>query len=213
MNKIRIAIVDDKQMFRKSVVKVIEAEHDFEIVLEAENGVQLLDLLLDSKPEVILMDIRMPKMDGIETSIRVQKLYPQIKIIAFSQYDYEANIIEMYARGVKSFIGKDARLDELFNAIRIVYNGGSYLTELASEIIQKHLIVSLLPKSTVKHSLSDFEMTILKGVCNGDSSVEIGKILNKSPRTIEDHRANLCKKFEVANKEQLIALVSRAKII
>ncbi|MCX8490187.1 MAG: response regulator transcription factor, partial [Cyclobacteriaceae bacterium] len=121
MSKIKIAIADDNKQFRNTIKALFKTERDLEIVLEADNGVQLLDQLKTEQPEIILMDIRMPKMNGIEASKKVLELYPKIKIITYSQYDYESNIVQMYIVGVKSFIGKEDRPEELLKAIRTVY--------------------------------------------------------------------------------------------
>ena len=86
------------------------------------------------------MDIRMPKMDGIIATEKVREFYPNIKIIAYSQYDYEANIVAMYSKGVKSFVGKDDGPEELLKAIRTVHGGGAYMTDMAMEIVQRKLI-------------------------------------------------------------------------
>ena len=107
MRKIKIAIADDHEKSRYALTKFIHLETDLEVVLQVENGVQLMEMLKTVTPDIILMDIRMPKMNGFEASEIVKKTYPDIKIIAFSQYDFETNIIEMNIRGVKSFIGKE----------------------------------------------------------------------------------------------------------
>lgn len=206
MNKIRLAIVDDHQFFRSLLVNILKKESDFEIVLEAEDGLHLLELLKTIKPDIILMDISMPKMNGMEASTKVMELYPHIKIIAYSQFDNEANILEMYVRGVTSFIGKDERQELLVSAIRTLYSGAIYLTPLASEIIQRNLSL-LIPKVRSIGQLSNFEDTLLRLICNGATSVELGNTLSKSSRTIEDHREKLYKKLGVKTKDDLLKKV------
>lgn len=210
MKKIKLALVDDHDGFRKAITRLIQLEDDLKVVLQAENGVQLLELLKTTTVEVILMDIRMPKMDGFEASAQVKRLHPNIKIIAFSQYDIEANIVEMYIRGVRSFVGKEDKPEELFKAIRTIWNGGVYMTDHSSQIIQQYLTKFQISKSP---SLNDFETGLLKLVCKGNSSSEIGRTLNKSHRTIEEHRENLYKKFGVRSKEELIAVAIKNKIV
>lgn len=107
MTKIKLALAEDHKEFRKAIKRLIHLEGDLEVILEAENGLHLLDQLKAKTPNIILMDIRMPKMNGIEATVRIKEEYPEIKIIAFSQYDQEENIIEMNIHGVKSFIGKE----------------------------------------------------------------------------------------------------------
>ena len=156
MSKIKIAIVDDNKQFRRAIRVLFKTELDLEIIVEADNGVHLLEQLKTDQPDIILMDIRMPRMNGIEASRKVRELYPKIKIITFSQYDCEANIVEMFIIGVKSFIGKDDSPDELLRAIRTVSTSGSYMTDLATEIIQRKLAYKAKESNNI-HLLNDAE--------------------------------------------------------
>jgi DNA-binding NarL/FixJ family response regulator len=208
MTKIKIAIADDNKQFRNSIKTLFKTERDLEIIFEADNGVQLLEQLKTEQPEIILMDIRMPKMNGMETSKKVIELYPKIKIITFSQYDYESNIVQMYIIGVKSFIGKDDRPEELLKAIRTVYTSGSYMTDMATEIIKRNLAYKAKESNNI-HLLDEHEKDFIKMIIKGLSSVEIATKINKSPRTVEDMRKRLYSKFNIDCKEQLIALASK----
>ena len=209
MSKIKIALVDDNKQFRNATKALFKTERDLEITLEAENGIQLLEHLKSEQPEIILMDIRMPKLNGIETSKKVIELYPQIKIITFSQYDYESNIVEMYIIGVKSFIGKDDRPEELIKAIRTVYTSGSYMTDMATEIIKRNLAYKAKESNNVHLLANQQEKELVKMIIKGLSSVNIASKINKSPRTVEDMRKRLYLKFNINCKEQLIALASK----
>lgn len=202
VDKIKIAIADDHPKFRMAVCQLLHTYDDFRVVLQAINGKDLLQQLKTKTPDIILMDIRMPEMNGVEATDQVKELYPQIKIIALSQYDFESNIVEMYAHGVKSFIGKDDDSEELVKAIRIVHSGGAYMTNHSAEIIQRKLAY-LQPLEKLSN-LTEFEEYLLKAICKGQSSSEIGKCLCRSPRTIEEHRTKLYKKFGVSCKEDLL---------
>jgi DNA-binding NarL/FixJ family response regulator len=208
MTKIKIAIADDNKQFRNAIKTLFKTERDLEIILEADNGIHLLEQLKTERPDIILMDIRMPKMNGIETSKKVIELYPQIKIITFSQYDYESNIVQMYIIGVKSFIGKDDRPEELLKAIRTVYTSGSYMTDMATEIIQRHLTYKAKESNNI-HLLDEHDKALVKMIIKGQSSVEIASKINKSPRTVDKMRERLYEKFNITCKEQLIALASK----
>lgn len=205
MTKIKIAIVDDNKQFRKAIKALFKTERDLEIMLEADNGINLLEQLEKEQPEIILMDIRMPKMDGIEASKKVKELYPKIKIITFSQYDYESNIIQMYIIGVKCFIGKSDSPDELIKAIRTVHTSGSYMTDLSSEIIQRHLAYQAKESNNI-HLLDEQEKVLVKMIIKGLSSVEIASKINRSPRTVDKMRERLYYKFAITCKEELITL-------
>lgn len=209
MEKIKLAVVDDCEKFRNAITKIIHLENDLEVVLQAENGEQLLELLKTATVEVILMDIRMPKMDGFEASEKVKQLHPNVKIIAFSQYDLEANIIEMNIKGVKSFVGKEDEPEELFKAIRTVSSGGVYMTNRSAEIVQRYLSNISKFLNHLPSTLCDHEKILLKMIVEGLTSRQIGKKLAKSHRTVDDMRNQLYLKFNVKSKEQLIALASR----
>jgi DNA-binding NarL/FixJ family response regulator len=212
---IKLGIAEDHNQFRKALKRLIHTEKDIEVILEADNGHDLIEKLRDVQPDIVLMDIRMPIMNGIEASLILKERYPAIKVIAFSQYDQENNIIEMNINGVKSFIGKEDHYEELFKSIRIVYSGGVYMTDRSAAIVQKHLSKN----ANVEHSqislpeISESERRLIKDIVNGLSSTEIAKTIGKSPRTVEDMREKIYRKFNVVNKEQLIALVSKHSLV
>lgn len=206
MTKIKIALVDDCEQFRKAIIRLIHLENDLQVVLEAENGYDLLEQLQIVSPDVILMDIRMPQMNGIEATRKVIERYPYHKIIAFSQYDQERNIVLMNVEGVKSFIGKEDDPDELLKAIRIVYMGGVYMTEKAATIIQSHLRNDSINNDS---PIQDEDYRFLRMILDGLTSKEIGEKLHKSHRTVEDMRDKLYRKYNVANKQQLIILLAK----
>lgn len=212
---ITLGIAEDHKHFRESIKRLIHTEEDMQIILEAANGLDLLMKLQDVQPEIILMDIRMPEMNGIEAALVLRQRYPTIKVIAFSLYDQEANIIEMNIHGVKSFIGKEDDPEELFKAIRIVNSGGVYMTDRSAAIVQKYLSKS----GNEAHSrfslpeISESERELIKDIVKGLSSTEIAKAIGKSHRTVEDMRGKIYRKFNVENKEQLIALVSKHNLV
>ncbi len=213
MEKIQLGIAEDHYRYRKVFIKDLKTNYgnEIEVMLEAENGRDLLEQLKVYQPQIILMDIRMPVMDGMEAALLVRDLYPKIKVIVFTQFDFENNIIEMNQLGARSFIGKSQPREEMIKAIRIVHQGGSYMPEEIAKIWSDYLLLLRQRKGDVK--IDDKERELLKMLCRGMSSTKIGEVVNKSPRTVEEHCANLRKKFNVANKEQLIALVSKNKIV
>jgi len=209
MSKIKIALADDNKQFRNAIKTLFKTERDLEIVFEADNGVQLLEQLKTDQPEIILMDIRMPKLKGIEASEKVIELYPQIKIITFSQYDSESNIVQMYIIGVKSFIGKDDQPEELLKAIRTVYTSGSYMTDMATEIIKRHLAYKIRESNNIHLLDNEQERQLVKMIIKGLSSREIAIKVNRSSRTVDKMRERLYHKFNINCKEQLIALAAK----
>ena len=153
----------------------------------------------------------MPVMNGVEATDKIKEHYPHLKVIAYSQYDLEENIIEMYVHGVKSFIGKEDEPEELFKAIRIVYEGGVYMTEKASIMIQTHLSNGYIKvdQRQCESPIQNGDLKFLKMILEGLTSKEIGEKLNRSHRTVEDMRDKLYKKYNVATKQQLVMLLAK----
>jgi two-component system response regulator DegU len=207
MTKIKIAIVDDHEKFRKAITRLLHIETDLEVIFEAENGIDLLRQLEKISPDIILMDIRMPLMNGIETTKEIVRLYPTQKIFAFSQYDNEQNIVEMFIQGTKSFIGKSNDPEELFNAIRIVYQGGHYMTEESIKIISQHLSLASKKDDGTKEvkKLTRTELTVLYHVAHGYSLKEIACKLFISLNTVNNHQYNIRKKLKLSGRMSLKA--------
>jgi two-component system, NarL family, response regulator NreC len=216
MNKIRLAIADDNPRLHRVVELMIKTEKDFELALHAQDGIDLLEKLKTVKPDIILMDIRMPAMDGFEATNQVLQLYPEIKIIAFSQYDFEENIVDMYLLGVKSFIGKEDPPDELFKAIRTVHGGGAYMTDLSIKIVQKHL--SNISKhaqnyfdSSAITQLSNTELKVLWYTSQHKSAKEIAEELFISHHTVNNHHSNMRHKLNINGRNSLLRYALAAK--
>lgn len=200
---IRIALTDDHLLFRNSVKKLLSEDANIQIVIEASDGYDLIEKLNYEKPDIILMDIRMPKMDGFIATENILRLYPDIKIIAFSQFDIEKNIVKMNALGVKSFVGKH-QTEELTRAIKIVFEGGVYMPDEVAHILSSYLANSITqPCPVYPH---EYEKQLIRAVSQGKSSKEISKLIFKSPRTVEKYREDLCRKFGVKTKEEMIVL-------
>ena len=208
MSKIKLAIVDDHKMFRESTVKLIETEKDLEVVLEAENGMQLLEQLKTITPDIILMDIQMNVMDGFEATKVVNELYPTIKIIVLTLYDNGTNIIDMYRLGVQSLIGKEEHYNELFLAVKTVSNGGCYMTTTCKEIIQAKLNEYTLNDNSKDVSalahLTITELKVLWYVSQIKSVKEIAGLLSISPNTVNNHEVNIRHKLNIHGKNSLL---------
>jgi DNA-binding NarL/FixJ family response regulator len=216
MKKIKLGIVDDYEPLRTSVSNTLNAQKDFEVILQASNGQELLDMLENSQPDIILLDIQMPVMGGIEASEKIKERFPKVIVIAFSQYASESNIIDMYINGVKSFIEKTEGISELLRAIRIVSDGGFYTTNQVAEIIQRNLYNRKAQKvlilgteekqqQDIQSKLSASEIQILRLIGNRLTMKEIAQKLFLSPNTINNKQANLRKKLKLNGRGKLLA--------
>jgi DNA-binding NarL/FixJ family response regulator len=211
MEKIRIIIVDDHQLFRNGLKILLNAFPGFDVVGEASNGEEFLKILANIKTDVVLMDISMPEMDGIEATVEGLKKDPGINIIALSMYGEEEYYNKMIDAGVKGFLLKDSDISEVKEAIIAVHKGGSYFSqELLYNVIQK---IKHREKESKSANLSKREKEILLKICEGLSNQEIAESLFISKRTVDKHRANLLGKTNSKNTASLILFAIRNKLI
>ncbi|MFO7621724.1 MAG: response regulator transcription factor [Bacteroidales bacterium] len=211
MEKTRIIIADDHQLFRNGLKILLDAFPEFEVVGEAANGKEFLKLLGDTKAEIALMDINMPEMDGIEATRNAVKIDPGISIIALSMYGEEEYYYKMVDAGAKGFLLKDSDISEVKEAILTIRKGGSYFSqELLYYVIQKIKHRETENKSA---NLSKREKEILIKICEGLSNQEIAESLFISKRTVDKHRANLLGKTNSKNTASLILFALRNKLI
>ena len=211
MNKIRIIITDDHQLFRNGLKILLNAFPEFEVVGEASNGEEFLKILKNIQADVVLMDINMPEMDGIDATRKGLKLCPGIDIIALSMYGEEEYYNKMVDAGAKGFLLKDSNISEVKEAILTVRKGGSYFSqELLYHVIQKIKHRENESKTT---NLSKREKEILFKICEGLSNQEIADALFISKRTVDKHRANLLGKTNSKNTASLILFAIRNKLI
>ncbi len=200
MKKINIVIVDDHDLFRDGLKLVLSQIENFNVIFDTDTGFLFLDFLKTCKPDIVLMDIDMPEINGIETTKKALNLYPLLNIISLSMFSDTINYTQMISAGVKGFVLKKANKTELQQAINKVYSGGNYFSQ---EILQKLAFNSLL--STGKNeSLTMREIEVLNLVCSGLTSHEIAEQLFISIKTVETHRTNIFQKAQVRNTAELL---------
>lgn len=210
--KRKIIIVDDHTLFRNGLRILLNNLENYHVIAEAANGKQFLDLLEKEVPDIVLMDINMPVMDGIEASSIAHEKYPGMKIITLSMYGEEDYYYKMVNAGVKGFVLKNSDIKEVKTALDVVFDGGSFFS---SELLQT-LVNSLKysPKSNEFHAeLSEREMEILILICQGMSNQEIADKLFISKRTVDKHRANILEKSESKNTAQLVVYAIKNRLV
>jgi len=210
--KRKVIIVDDHTLFRNGLRILLNNIENYHVIAEAANGKQFLELLNIVVPDLVLMDISMPVMDGIEASAIAHQRYPDLKIITLSMYGEEDYYYKMVNAGVKGFVLKNSDIKEVKTALDIVYEGGSFFS---SELLQ-NLVNSLksAPKSKEFHTeLSEREMEILILICQGMSNQEIADKLFISKRTVDKHRANILEKSESKNTAQLVVYAIKNRLV
>ena len=207
MGIIRVMIADDHQLFRTGIVAVLKEIKGITVIDEAENGKELLMKLAYDQPDIILMDIKMPQMDGIEATEIVISKYPDVKVIMLTMHDDEQFITHMVNLGAHGYLLKNSDVRELELAIHKVMQQGYYFNDKISEVLLTSLIgkKSKLGKKQGKElNFSKREQEVLQLICDGYTNSQIAEKLFLSTRTVEGYRYKLCDKVGVKNTAGLV---------
>lgn len=215
MEKIKVLIVDDHTLVRDGIRALLELVSDIEVVGEATNGKEALEKIEQLVPDVVLMDLAMPIMGGLEATRRIRKQHPVTKVLALTQYDDTDYVVPVIEAGARGFVTKMAAFSELASAIQAVYRGESYLspsaaTALVQEYQQK---ISMEGEKDPYQQLTDREREVLKLVVEGHTAREIADILLVSPKTVEWYKTSLMNKINIHNRTDLIKFAIRKGII
>lgn len=208
MNKIRLVIADDHQMFRMGIANLLANDEGVEVVGEASDGTEIVEVVRKHNPDVILMDISLPEQDGIAATKAIIAENPNLKVLALTSFEDEESVLNMINAGAKGYVLKDAPIDELVLAIRTIAKGNSYFAkEVSTKLFAmlKQADISFLPKERMhKQSLTERELEVLKHIAEELTNKEIAAKLFISPRTVETHRRNLINKLKVKNTAGLV---------
>lgn len=214
-NRIKVAIVDDHQMIIDGLLSLLESVSEIKIIASAENGKEALEIFKSTIPDVMLMDIEMPFMNGIDATDQIKKLYPSVKIIALSSYDEKSIVEKMMEAGAHGYILKNVKKEELVSAIKTVYNDKLYFSNEITVAIAKPSANEILnkPHQKMRTPLSSREQEVLQLVAQGLSNTQISKKLFISDKTVNTHRTSLMRKLEVHNVAELIRVAIHFKLI
>lgn len=212
--KPNVIIVDDHLIFRQGLNSILTVGNIANVIGEASNGLEMMELLSYQKPDLILMDIDMPHMNGIDATEKALVLIPDLRIIAITMFSDEDYYYKMIDKGVKGFILKTSGIKELEIAVRQVILGESYFSnELLRKIINNFSRKSESIQIIKNDILSDREIEVLKNICIGLNTDEIAQKLFISPKTVKTHRAHLLEKTLSKNTPELIFFALRNKIV
>jgi DNA-binding NarL/FixJ family response regulator len=212
MSLINVIIVDDHSLFRNGMKLLLANTGNFNIMAEASNGKEFLALLDSMQPDIVLMDIEMPEMNGIEATTKALEKNPDLKIICLSMYGEEEYYYKMIEAGVSGFLLKNSDINEVKTAITTIHSGGKFFSqELLYNVVKN--IKTTQSNQEVVENLSDREIEVLKQICIGLSNQEISQILHISKRTVDKHRANLLDKTNSKNTAHLVMYAIKNKLI
>jgi DNA-binding NarL/FixJ family response regulator len=212
MDKIKVFLVDDHNLFLNGLKLLLNTMPEFVVVGEASNGKEFLNTYKASNPDVVLMDIAMPEMDGIQASRLALEADPDLKIVTLSMYGDQEYYSKMLECGVRGFLLKDSDIHEVKMAIHSVAEGGNYFSQ---ELLRNLILAKKEMANSVfdEEHLSDREMEVLIEICQGLSNNEIADKLFISKRTVEKHRANILLKSGCKNTASLVVYAIRNHMI
>lgn len=221
MNEIRLMLVDDHELVRIGLKAYLETQTGLTVVGEADSGEAALLLAPQVNPDVVVMDITMPIMDGLEATRRMMETCPQVKILALTIHEDKQYLFEMMAAGASGYLSKNAAAEELADAIRTVANGGVYLQPILARWLlddYRRLLLETPPfengnGGNLLESLSDREQQVLEFIAQGLTSPQIGDQLGISRKTVARHRERIMAKLNLHSSTELVKFAIRAGLI
>ena len=214
---IRVLIVDDHALFRRGLVMVLEQEKDIDLVGEAGDGAEAVNIAQDTMPDVVLMDVRMPRRGGIEATSQIKALAPHIKILMLTISDEEADLYDAIKAGASGYLLKEISIEEVANAIRQVYAGQSMISpSMASKLLTE--FATMVKKTDEKPAaaqprLTEREMEVLRLVAKGRNNRDIAKELFISENTVKNHIRNILEKLHLHSRMQAVVYAVREKLL
>ena len=215
MDKVRVLIADDHTIVREGVRALLALYPDIEVLGEAADGKEAIDRTVELNPEVVLMDIAMPGLGGLEATLEIRKLCPQVKILVLTQHENKEYVQRFLKAGASGYVLKKAAGTELVSAIRMVRQGGIYLQgPIASSVVGESMGMGQVEDGEGGYdSLSDREKQVLKLLAEGQSNKEIADLLCLSIKTVMAHRANIMEKLGIHNRVELVKYAIRRGLI
>jgi len=215
MAKIRVLIVDDHTLFRESLRSLLERNNNIEVVGEAADGVEAIAKVVQLRPDVVLMDIAMSNINGLQATRRIKRENPSIKVLALTMYETEQHISEMLCAGASGYISKRAPARELISGIQAVYQGNAFLYPPAARKVVDGYVEQIKAenKEAKRQRLTARELEILSLIAEGKTNKEIAELLSVSVSTVQTHRLHLMTKLGAHDCTQLVRYAIREGLI
>jgi DNA-binding NarL/FixJ family response regulator len=213
---IRVAVIDDQELFRRGLIMLVGAEDDIEVVGEASDGEEAAALAEEKAPDVILMDVRMPRLSGTEACLTIKAVAPSAKIIMLTMSDDEVDLYDAIKNGASGYLLKDASIDEVSQAIRLVAEGQSLISpSMAAKLLEEFKTISRTGgrPEEMAPKLTDRELEVLNLVARGLNNREIARDLYISENTVKNHVRNILEKLQLHSRMEAVMYAVREKLL
>jgi len=207
---IRILLADDHAMFRAGIRLLLELQDDFRVVAEAVDGRDAVRKTLEVRPDVVLMDVAMPGLDGVAACSEIKTALPEARVILLTQYENREYIVPAMKVGASGYVLKRAAADELVTAIRVVHSGRAFLDPAVAQVMLEELRT---PTLTGANSLTEREREVLVLMARGHTNPEVAAALNVSPKTVDFHRANLMQKLGLQTRADVVRFAVKQGLV
>jgi DNA-binding NarL/FixJ family response regulator len=213
---IRVVVVDDQELFRRGLIMLVSAEDDIDVVGEASDGDEAAELAARTVPDVVLMDVRMPKRSGIEACSTIKEVAPSANIIMLTVSDEEGDLYDAIKNGASGYLLKDASIDQVAQAIRVVADGQSLISpSMAAKLLEEFKTISRAgtKSEVVLPRLTDRELEVLNLVARGQNNREIARDLYISENTVKNHVRNILEKLQLHSRMEAVMYAVREKLL
>jgi len=214
MKKARVLLVDDHAILREGIKALLEKQENIEVVAEAANGREAVSKVVQFHPDVVVLDISMPLMDGLEATRQMKRESPDVKILVLTMHDDEEYFFQLLRAGASGYVTKRAVSRDLVSAIEAVYRGESFFCpSMARSLLSNYLRLARNIEHIEQEELTPREREIVKLIAEGHTNQQIAALLHRSVKTIESHRANILRKLGVHDSTGLVKYAVRKKLI
>lgn len=212
---VRVVVVDDQELFRRGLTMLLGVESDIEVVGEAGDGVTAVDLVVETMPDIVLLDVRMPRRGGLEACVRIKEQAPAVRIIMLTVSDEEGDLYESVKNGASGYLLKDSSIEEVAQAVRVVAEGQSLISpSMAAKLIDEFKEISRTDREVGNvPRLTARELEVLRLVATGLNNREVAKQLFISENTVKNHVRNILDKLQLHSRMEAVMYAVREKLL